>query len=327
VSKSNGIDHKAPAPYATSRALEELTTSYYKPPAADELFTIISAETIWPSPKRTVYCTLTGQPWAEVTEAYVKQAISRYGFEHSELSKHIDQIRFFGGPCPEWQTVMPGRLKHNLRYDPTGFAVWALSRILIGEKRNPRRPDDTYIRLIEPTNPWKRTQAKASLYAAILALQSEFVHSFNAILSQVIGEGLIPPPSHWPSHHLEDYSQQEVLQELLTICSTYYTKAQERGSRISASPHSILRRTYYTELEQSSLDEETRKNFLAWRLREHLGAALGDKTKVDILTRLKGLMNSVQVSQNLHRMKALTQERQNTSKPLTTFTLSPSKGA
>lgn len=178
-------------------------------------FTLAAQANIaWPVERRTIYCSLTGQPWAYVSEEYIKGMLQQFRYDHvDKFARAMDDLILFNGPCVMWQRRVTTNLHFCKDHDPLGFIVYILAYCLKLDKL-------------------------AVSYEALKAARMERVHAYQAFKelaqtsqgmelirgvseSMVIlsGNGKLPKRTEMPYISLTRYASIKALRTLIATCN------------------------------------------------------------------------------------------------------------
>lgn len=119
----------------TSNQIEQTPRTQVQLSAFD-LYDIALGEALWPAKDRTIRCSISGAPYAQVTEQYVRNAVMAFGAKgKAELATLIAQSTLFAKPSPMWQSKTPITINNNRMLDPAGFLVYMINSMLAPEKK------------------------------------------------------------------------------------------------------------------------------------------------------------------------------------------------
>lgn len=189
------------------------------------LYDAAQSEQAWPSHRRTIYCSVTGIPWAIVSEEYV-QFYMKYFWRTNkqEADWFINRMQLFAGPSPMWQTKTPDMLVINQHADPCGFLVYLLNWVLKLEPAALAAHKNDIYALIN----WRWSMVE--LRRQLDKISVDFIHKINDTLLLMTGEGLYPEPHVFPARELDAYANEETLKRLMQTCRKYYERYKGRYS-------------------------------------------------------------------------------------------------
>ena len=221
----------APARETAQAAVEQATVADLSQPVDFALQ--VQAEDLWPSDKRVMYCTLTGQPWGQVTEQYIQQLITAYSFEeYGEFDEYIRNRWMIAGPAPLWQGFTTEHLRRNKELDPVGFLVYMIRYTLqidkvieAVNKRSHRASGGASATEIL----YQFQQAQARLYRDLTVVDKGQIAVCNETLLLMSTEGKLPTRNQMPSTDLDWYGDAENLEKFLRKLKRIYSRRRAKA--------------------------------------------------------------------------------------------------
>ena len=223
--------------------------------ATNDLYSLAIAEKIWPIPNRTIHCCITGQTYGLVSTEYIAAMIDRYGYQDQKrLDQLIMHYRFFGSPCPEWTGRGKEQLSHNRQYDPVGFFIFALCKVL--------HTDDWYETMEERQT---QLEQRANLYDHFNQQREHWPNLVNMAdqLLGISGQGCRFRKYDVPTKDIYEYRSLKLREMIINSYRAWFSNWQHTKVRQHVHPQPIFQRVSRKTFGLDDLDEMTADNIFS----------------------------------------------------------------
>ena len=288
-------------------------------PQTDDKFALqVQLDALWPAEQRKIYCSLTGQPWGQVSDEYIQQLIDMYSFD--EFNKFDDYIRnlwIIAGPAPLWQYKVTENLRRNKERDPVGFLVYMIRYTLQIDKLIDAINTQSHRKMhsqsaVEVTYQARVGQIK--LYQLLASLPQDQIALCNELLLTMSGEGKLPNRNQMPSTEFTWYGDTDNLVIFLSQLKKLYHRKQ-KPSRRNEFHARISRGNLHVE-EKTVPEQERMINGMLSAMFATVDATFSKAEKIEaketlgVASPLAALLQQVEADQLANQHK-ITREIQN----------------